>query len=273
MVEILNNFKDCELISKGGQKNVYKCMHPDYGDIILKVGNFTSLSTLERIRREVELLRNLDSDYFPKNYDFIVDLKKKEFFIVEELIHGEELKNVKNLFKEERDIIRLLVELIRGLGLIWLKNIVHRDLKPGNILIGENKEPVIIDLGIARFIDYEDLTKTLALRGPCTPFYAAPEQIHNRKDIIDIRTDFFLLGIIILELHLGFHPFSPERVGKGNSIPYNICKGSYIAPNSKDYTSDEFCYLVNKLLEIEPYRRFRDRELLEEYINEHWGDL
>lgn len=68
--------------------------------------------------------------------------------------------------------------------------------------------PCIIDLGIARFLDLESLTRTISPMGPCTPIYAAPEQLTNNKALIDPRTDFFGLGIIALELYLGVYPLT-----------------------------------------------------------------
>ena len=52
------------------------------------------------------------------------------------------------------------------------------------------------------------MTNTIQASGPCTPIYASPEQLANKKQSIDIRTDFYSLAIIISELIIGEHPFS-----------------------------------------------------------------
>ena len=107
------------------------------------------------------------------------------------------------------------------LDVIWRRNVVHRDIKPANILITPAGEPRVIDLGIARFLDDTSLTASIACCGPATPIYAAPEQLINRKAMINVRTDFFLLGILVLELMHGFHPFDPQHVGNQNSLIEN----------------------------------------------------
>ena len=75
--------------------------------------------------------------------------------------------------------------------------------------------------------------------GPCTPVYAAPEQLSNNKSIIDARTDFFALGIIALELYLGVHPFDPSFVGNQYSIVENILQNKFIL--EKDNVSCHCC--------------------------------
>lgn len=65
-------------------------------------------------------------------------------------------------FRTPEAIFQLMSHLIEGLSIIWDKGIVHRDLKPENIIIREDGKPCIIDLGIARFLDQESLTNTLA---------------------------------------------------------------------------------------------------------------
>ena len=82
--DILSKFDNPILLSdEGGQKVVYTVNLPDLGNTVLKIGYYSSLSSLERIKREVEILRALSSKYFPHNYDFkIVDGKR--YFILEE---------------------------------------------------------------------------------------------------------------------------------------------------------------------------------------------
>jgi eukaryotic-like serine/threonine-protein kinase len=271
MENYLKNYSDVTLIFEGGQKKVYRATHPEYGNVALKIGSYKSDSQLERIKREVHFLISINSKFYPKNYKFEIDTSSKKFFIVEEFIVSNKITDLSSHYTNEESIVKLLVQLIDGLKILWDNNIVHRDLKPDNILITDDFTPKIIDLGIARFIDFESLTKTIAHFGPCTPLYASPEQLFNQKDLINMRTDFFSLGIIMLEMHLGFHPFHPDHVGNEKNIPENIVSGNYVLPSIKDNTSDEFCILINRLLRVEPFQRFRNYKILKKYLIENWG--
>ena len=271
-MENLKNIKNPKKIFEGGQKKVYKGTHPKYGEVVLKKGACGTNSSFKRIEREVYVLKNINSKYYPEHYEFISDKTKKEFIIIEEFISLSSLKKVKNEFTKEKDVILLLKHLIKGLSILWDQNIIHRDIKPDNILIRNNYEPVIIDLGIARLLDYKDLTLTLANQGPCTPVYAAPEQIRNNKDIIGIRTDFFLLGILIYELLLGFHPFKPSKINNKNTITDNILNGNFYNLENTDLSKSSKD-LIKKLLNPKPYLRFRNKKLLIKYISKNWGDL
>lgn len=264
----LNNIRK---IFKGGQKIVYEAHHDKYGKIAVKINKYTSLRELKRIEREVKVLRKIDSKYFPKNYDFMVFDKEKIFIIYEQFIEGKILKEVRDRYNDEKSIISLFKELIIGLSIIWKERIVHRDLKPNNIIITKNNKPCIIDLGIARILDMKSLTGTDSARSPCTPPYASPEQLLNKKEIINHRSDFYSLGIIILELSLGFHPFLPEKVGNDRSITENIIRSEFVDPSTKEGASDEFIILIRRLLAKEPYKRFRNVDILADYIYSNWS--
>ena len=78
--------KDCTFIKdlpQGGQKKVYLAEHKDFGFVVIKRGSIKSFASLERIKREVELLSELDSIFYPKQYHFNIDVKTKEFEIVD----------------------------------------------------------------------------------------------------------------------------------------------------------------------------------------------
>lgn len=225
---------------------------------------------MERITREVQLLKSLDSEYFPKNYEFLVDPAQREFLIAEEFLDCQTLADARSSFDTEPKIIELLRHLAMGMKLVWDKRVVHRDLKPANILVTASLIPRIIDFGIARFLEESSLTATAAMRGPATLAYASPEQLSNRKTVIDMRSDFFNLGIICLDLRLGFHPFDPHRLGNNLSIPENILKGKYVSPSSVTSTSPKFESLTKRLLEREPYLRFRNHAVLLEFLENNW---
>lgn len=126
-----------------------------------------------------------------------------------------------------------------------------------------------IDLGIARFLDLEALTKTIAPMGPCTPIYAAPEQLNNNKNIIDQRTDFFCLGIICLELYLGVHPFDSTYLGNPFSIVENILQNKFLLEINERKRDERMVELATKTLQAQPYNRFRNYKLLQAFLEKH----
>jgi len=262
--DILSICTDVRAIAKGGQKSVSSANHPEFGKVVIKHGEYRSVDSIERIKREVEILKEINSNYYPKHFEFIIDAESREFLIIEECINGNELSNVSDQFKNESEILDLIRELVKGLYIIWSKNVIHRDIKPANILIKPDGTPTIIDLGIARFLDKSSLTRSIAARGPATPIYATPEQLLNRKPMIGVRTDFFLLGIVALELHHGFHPFDPRKVGNHSNIVDNILNGIYLAPNSSD---DIFTGFIEGVINVEPFQRFRLPQDLANYLN------
>jgi eukaryotic-like serine/threonine-protein kinase len=262
--------KNIVFLSKGGQKTVYRADHDDYGAIVIKEGVFSTLSSLERIKREVNFLRSVRSNYFPRNYEFNIDLSNNQFSIVEEYIDSENLYIASSRFDTEEAITKLFITLISALNILWEQNIIHRDLKPDNILIRSNNQPVVIDLGIARFLNQQSLTKTCQITGPCTPNYASPEQLLNQKNAISIRTDFYSLGIVFFELAFKVHPFDPQKVGVGSSIPENIISNQRLNTTQLKKFSEDFVHLLDKLLSYQPYLRFRTYLDLEKYVKERW---
>jgi len=57
--DIISQYQDPVLIKQGGQKIVYRVIDPKYGNVALKIGSFSSDANLERIRREVIVLRDI----------------------------------------------------------------------------------------------------------------------------------------------------------------------------------------------------------------------
>lgn len=247
---------DLKALKTGGQKEVFSANCQQFGKVVYKKGKCHATTSLARIKQEVTILRDINSCYFPKIHAFSSD-SDGTFEILEQFISPYNLSDAKSEFTTERDICKLIVEIIQGMSILWNKRIVHRDLKPDNILITKDLKPVIIDLGIARVLDDKSLTRTIYAQGPATPVFAAPEQLMNRKSSISMRTDFFQLGIIMFVLLTGHHPYDPKLVGSGMSIMENIINGNYNLIVPAMAISDEFKQILIKLLADQPFKRYR----------------
>lgn len=95
--------------------------------------------------------------------------------------------------------------------------IVHRDLKPANIMIDRRGDPIVMDFGLARYLDDNAATR-LTQEGTMvgTPAYMAPEQIDDRAPI-GPAADVYSLGVVLYELLTGRCPFQgsmPTVIGQ-----------------------------------------------------------
>ena len=99
-------------------------------------------------------------------------------------------------------------QLVDAVAHIAGLNLVHRDIKPDNIMFrSDGVTPVLTDFGVVRDLSDSSMTPTWAPRGPGTPFFSAPEQLNNQKNLIDWRTDRFALGIVMAYMVFSEHPY------------------------------------------------------------------
>lgn len=266
--DVLCQFTDPILIFKGGQRVVYKVEHPDYGTVALKIGYYQTSDNpddwdIRRIEREVAIYQQIESPYYPRNYDFQL-IPQNRYIIIEEFIDSIPLSQCMDKFERPADALNLIKTLTEGLQVIWSKGIVHRDLKPDNILITSDGSPKIIDLGIARDTDSTSLTRTF-VGGPLSVNYAAPEQLRYDKKNINFRTDQYNIGIILAQLLLkGTHPFAPILVA-GDSIAINILNDNWCKKAlEEDFPS--ISPFVQKCLGYQPHQRFRTYDMMMDAI-------
>lgn len=123
--------------------------------------------------------------------------------------------------------------------------VVHRDLKPGNILVSPKGQVKLLDFGIAKLLEGNQLPATREGMAPMTPPYASPEQ--TRGETVNTATDVYSLGIVLYELLTGRRPHeakSPERLAQA------ICEESPRRPSTVE--------LGDRLRTAEP-KRLRQR--------------
>src|SRR5260370_23597044 len=102
----------------------------------------------------------------------------------------------------------LMLKVARAAGFLHQNQTIHRDLKPGNILVGRDLEPKLLDFGLALQVD--DSEHRLTIPGDIlgTPNYFSPE--HAQGTALDARSDVFSLGTIFYEMLTGALPFDAK---------------------------------------------------------------
>ncbi len=124
--------------------------------------------------------------------------------------------------------LRLWLAVCSAVAFAHQNLVVHRDLKPGNILVGNDGVPKLLDFGIAKLLAPSPLepalTATYLPAGPMTPDYASPEQRAGRP--VTTATDVFGLGLLLCELLTGHGPAAMARLGGGElPSPSRVVRG------------------------------------------------
>ncbi|KAK6984636.1 kinase-like domain-containing protein [Favolaschia claudopus] len=131
---------------------------------------------------------------------------------------------------QEVEVTALTRQIADGLVHLHDLNIIHRDLKGANIAISlDGCVKIITDLGCAKKID-----GNLQMSHAGTFFWMSPEMVLQTP--YNATTDVWSLGIVIVELMSGGHPWLKEREGQGRPLLaalQDITKGEVpIPPNA-----------------------------------------
>ncbi|NHK27041.1 serine/threonine protein kinase [Parvularcula flava] len=117
------------------------------------------------------------------------------------------------------DRLKLFMKICEAVDFAHRNLVVHRDLKPSNILIDTAGTPQLLDFGIAKLIDKEQLEMTMVRTSVdarvMTPEYASPEQVRGEQ--VSIATDVYALGVLLYRLLTGRSPY-----GSGHSSPHAL---------------------------------------------------
>ncbi len=166
----------------------------------------------KRFQREARVLAGISDPHVVE----VRDLGEFEGrpYLVMDLVEGDTLAD---LLREGplalEEALPIVEKIARGVQAIHDAGVIHRDLKPGNVLIGSDGEPRILDLGLARRVDgASSVTASKAVVG--TPRYLAPEQILGERGPVGPLVDVHALGAILYEAITGCTPFVAESLGE-----------------------------------------------------------
>jgi hypothetical protein len=225
--------------------------------VAIKVLPAAVIGDADRLRRFEQEARTVGGLNHP-NLVILHDVGRHEGapYIVTELLTGKSLRaRIAEGPLTLRDVVKIAVEVARGLNAAHGSSIVHRDIKPDNIFLTRDGRVKILDFGIAKLRANDDAaTAATAATGSGvvigTPGYMAPEQLLGGT--IDARTDIFALGVVIYEMLTRRRPFAAENHVEEQ---YGVMKGApHALPSS---VPGAVAKIVMRCLEKRPDDRFQ----------------
>lgn len=257
------------LLGEGGMGAVYEVRHEMVGQRYalkcLHAHHSTDETMVQRFVREAQTASAIGSEHIV----YITDGGRAADgcpYLVMEYLEGEDLASV--LHREgrlaPRRAVALMGQICEALGPAHARGIVHRDLKPANIFLIQRAKigdwVKILDFGIAKVHQEltgpsRSLTRTGSTMG--TPFYMAPEQFRESKNV-DHRADIYSAGVILFEMLTGRVPFQATTY---EELIVQVVTATPVAPSSiRPELSPECDHVVARAMAREPERRFGDMD-------------
>jgi len=198
------------LISDGAMCRIYKARQTSLDrTVAIKVLNRHSARHPEataRFQREATLAARLSHPNIVQTIDSgdVLGLP----YIVMEHVEGESIEQglARQLVFDEPSALAIVLGVAKALSHVHRRGLVHRDIKPANVILSDEGQVKLIDLGLARLTTDDAWASADAGLAVGTPDYISPEQARGQADV-DIRSDIYSLGATLYRMVTGRVPY------------------------------------------------------------------
>lgn len=206
----VGGFRIERLLGKGGMGEVYLArqlsMDRDVALKILPPSMTQDEEDVQRFIQEVRLAARLNHPHIVMAHEAGKD--NGVYYLAMGYVKGDTLAELLagGGVLEERDALAITQRMAGALAHAWDKfRILHRDIKPANIILDEDGDPKLMDMGLSKSLN-EDTGMTMAGSVMGTPNYMSPEQAHGEGEL-DCRSDMYSLGATLYHMLSGTMPF------------------------------------------------------------------
>lgn len=276
--KIIGEYEIVRPIGSGGMGNVFLARHTKLGrQVALKVLASHRLADAHRVERfEVEM-RTIGRLSHP-NIVIAYDAREVDgtAVLITEFVAGLDLGQLLQRMGALKiaDACEIVRRTAVALCYTNSQGFVHRDIKPSNIILSDEGEIKLLDLGLARLQSGESETAELTYTGQAmgTADYVAPEQVTDSKSV-DIRADIYSLGCTLFKLLAGRAPFADEQhltnfakmTAHVSETPPSLAECLPMAPSS-------LVQLVDSMLAKKPSNRPSNPEEVSVALSPHCKD-
>ncbi|XP_043579049.1 serine/threonine-protein kinase S6KL isoform X1 [Bombus pyrosoma] len=254
-VSLQNAYIFLSIIAKGAYGKVYKIQKQDTGEFfalkVISKAKVVAENGIMQAKQEVSIQKLVG------HHPFILDCShrwqgRKTLYILTNYVGGGELFSlVEQCGSLPENIVRIYVaEVALAIDFLHNAGVVHRDIKATNVLLDEEGHAIIIDFGLAKWLNHTERTHTLC----GTPEYMAPE-IFSRQ-YYGQEVDWWSLGVLACFMLTNQYPAGassellPEDRGTSYAPPGTLPpKAENISPAAKD--------LLKRMLQPDPCLRLR----------------
>lgn len=275
---IHDKYRLVQLLSEGGMGKVFKARHTHINlEFVVKVPNLHDVGSERsegRFANEAHALACVQHDHVVKIIDAGRDPESDSLYLVEELLHGWDLRQciAHNGVFSVPDTLQIMLPIMSALVEMHRLGMVHRDVKLENIFLARAKGGAVtsklIDLGITRILSdhrsderpttrisrkaFHRLEPQLTARGERvgTRAYMAPEQFIGGD--IDERTDVWGVGATLYAMLLGEVPF-PDVGTDEDALAQRHCLARL--ESRVRSVSSAVADVIHKALNFEPGKR------------------
>ena len=242
---------------------------------VLKRGTDTD-EVLRRFRIERQILANLEHPNITRLLDAGTTTDGLPYLVME-FIEGTPITHfVQRENVDLRGRLTLFLKICSAVDLAHQNQIIHRDIKPTNVLVKRDREPKLLDFGIAKLlsVDSDEGDITVAVERRLTPMYAAPEQSTGQP--ATIATDVYSLGALLYQLLTNQSPpsssngdLSQEDVSRHLTEP-QLPSHAVTDPQTKHQLQGQLDRIVARATRRDPAQRYSSvaelSEDLERYL-------
>lgn len=246
-------YRIVDILGQGGMGAVYRAVDENIEiEVAVKENLYLSPEYTRQFRREAVILASLDHPSLPRVSDYFLIAGQGQYMIMD-YIAGEDLRmRMERMGRlPEQEAVIIGAAICDALAYLHTRQpaIIHRDIKPGNVKITPRGSLALVDFGLAKVMQDQQVTTTGARA--MTPGFSPPEQYGTGRT--DPRTDIYSLAATLYAALTGVIPEDGLARATGNA---DLTPIRTLNPE----ISRKLASVIECALEVNPDERFQTAE-------------